>query len=48
MSCRDGGNRRLRAEVVQLLTTRGVSAVEADRPDRKARRGNGKSNLIDA
>lgn len=36
------------AEVARFLTAHGVTVVEVDRPDRKARRDNGKSDPIDA
>ncbi|MFJ7201711.1 MULTISPECIES: IS110 family transposase [unclassified Streptomyces] len=36
------------AELARFLTTHGVTAVEVDRPDRKARRTNGKSDPVDA
>ncbi|MEU9339449.1 IS110 family transposase [Streptomyces sp. NPDC048290] len=36
------------AEIARLLTANGVTIVEVDRPDRKARRDNGKSDPVDA
>ncbi|MFJ7201077.1 MULTISPECIES: IS110 family transposase [unclassified Streptomyces] len=36
------------AELARFLTTHGVTVVEVDRPDRKARRTNGKSDPVDA
>lgn len=36
------------AEIARFLTANGVTVVEVDRPDRKARRDNGKSDPIDA
>jgi transposase len=36
------------AEVARFLTAHGVIVIEVDRPDRKARRDNGKSKPIDA
>jgi hypothetical protein len=33
------------AEIARFLTAHGVTVVEVDRPDRKARRDNGKSDL---
>ncbi|MFC8278453.1 IS110 family transposase [Streptomyces sp. NPDC057271] len=36
------------AELARFLTAHGVTVVEVDRPDRKARRTNGKSDPIDA
>lgn len=36
------------AEIARVLTANGVTVVEVDRPDRKARRDNGKSDPIDA
>ncbi|QCX82401.1 Transposase IS116/IS110/IS902 family protein (plasmid) [Streptomyces sp. YIM 121038] len=36
------------AEIARFLTTNEVTVIEVDRPDRKARRDNGKSDPIDA
>ncbi|MER7967622.1 IS110 family transposase [Streptomyces sp. NPDC096080] len=36
------------AEAARFLTSHGVTVVEVDRPDRKARRDNGKSDPVDA
>ncbi|WP_405648035.1 IS110 family transposase [Streptomyces uncialis] len=36
------------AEIARFLTANGIAIVEVDRPDRKARRDNGKSDPIDA
>uniref|UniRef100_UPI0038D39EBA IS110 family transposase n=1 Tax=Streptomyces shenzhenensis TaxID=943815 RepID=UPI0038D39EBA len=36
------------AELARFLTARGVTVIEVDRPDRKARRDNGKSDPVDA
>ncbi|MER6076566.1 transposase [Streptomyces sp. NPDC001817] len=36
------------AEIARFLTANGVTVVEVDRPDRKTRRDNGKSDPIDA
>ncbi|MEU9212736.1 IS110 family transposase [Streptomyces sp. NPDC048415] len=36
------------AELARFLTTHGITVVEVDRPDRKARRDNGKSDPVDA
>jgi transposase len=36
------------AEVARFLTANGVAVIEVDRPDRKARRDNGKSDPVDA
>ncbi|MCX5231495.1 IS110 family transposase [Streptomyces sp. NBC_00233] len=36
------------AEIARLLTGNGITVVEVDRPDRKARRDNGKSDSVDA
>jgi transposase len=36
------------AEIARFLTTKGVTVIEVDRPDRKARRDNGKSDPVDA
>ncbi|MER8090263.1 hypothetical protein ABTZ57_35590 [Streptomyces sp. NPDC094048] len=36
------------AEIARFLTANEVTVVEVDRPDRKARRDNGKSDPIDA
>ncbi|MEU2718597.1 transposase [Streptomyces sp. NPDC007205] len=37
-----------RAEIARFLTAHGITVVEVDRPDRKARRDNGTSDPIDA
>lgn len=36
------------AEIARFLTANGITVVEVDRPDRKARRDNGKSDPVDA
>jgi transposase len=36
------------AELARFLTANGITVVEVDRPDRKARRDNGKSDPVDA
>lgn len=36
------------AEIARFLTAHGITVLEVDRPDRKARRDNGKSDPIDA
>ncbi|MGW3061889.1 IS110 family transposase [Streptomyces goshikiensis] len=36
------------AELARFLTARGITVIEVDRPDRRARRAKGKSDLVDA
>ncbi|MFE2164256.1 transposase [Streptomyces sp. NPDC059447] len=42
------GHAAVRNELARFLTTSGITVVEVDRPDRKARRAHGKSDPIDA